>query len=235
MNQLVDTVDVLDRILEDNRFSRSLAASRFRHRVEVSSGRCPGHFEIVVATRAKEMLEHFSLRYRSDLTQRYIGPTNTFENELEYDAHDRSSALFLARSLQSGKLHAVARLAFEENGLLPMDDYWSLEGLRERVGYHDRGGKTLAEFSRLISHPTRQKGLNRALVRAVFRFAIEQGVDYVVGAGRCDIRQYYDTWGFREVDPGAEIDPALLGGTRRCPVPLYAHYMHVSEIRWEAI
>ncbi len=235
MNQPGQTLDVLDRILEENPFNRSVSASQFRRQVQVSSGHCRGAFEIGVATRPEEMLEHFSLRYQSDLSQRYVEPSNPFEQELEYDDHDRSSALFLARGVESGQLNGVARLAFDQAGQLPMDAYWSLDGLRERIGYYEEPDLTMAEFSRLISFPTRQKELNRALIRAVFEFAVEQGVDYIVGAGRCDIRHYYDKWGFREVEPGAQIDPSLLGGVRCSPVPLYPHYMHTSEIRWEKI
>lgn len=228
------TEGVLDRILCNNRFLESHAARRFRRLVDAGSGPLPGSYEIRVATRVEEILEQLGLRHRSYVSHDYLDPTHTFEGQLEFDRHDVASALFIARNRGTGELHAAARLAFPLEGRLPMEEYYSLEAFRQRIGYS--GGVTLVEFSRLLSHPTGQKELNRALVRTVFEFAVDQGVDYILGAGRCDIRRYYDKWGFRDVEPGLEIDLRGCVDTPLCsPIPVYPHYMHVSEIRWEKI
>lgn len=224
---------LLRELLRANRFLGDERAHQFYREVEVA-GAHAGSYEIRIATRPDQFLEAFRLRYVSYASNGYLNPAYDFPLDLEYDAHDAHAALFLARNVETGAVHGGARLVIEADGRLPIDSYYSLDPLRARLaGADDR--PVLAEFSRLISHPVGQRELNKALVRAVFGFAAEHAVDYIVGAGRVDIRHYYDKWGFRDVEPGLEFDFKDTPSPITPPMRVYPHYMHVSDVRWEHI
>lgn len=223
---------LLSRLLSSNRFLGSEVARRFRREVVDPSG---DRYTISIANTPDELVEHFRLRYVAYLSHDYLNPGYAFPDELEYDDDDLSAALFNVRNQRTGDLHGVARLAFDIAGHLPMDEYFSLDDLRDRIGYQQDPSLVLTEFSRLISHPVGQRAINKALVRSVFRFAVENDVDYIVGAGRVDIRHYYDKWGFQDVAPGVEIDLRTLDTTLYFPMRLYPHVMHTRNIRWECI
>lgn len=235
MTTLLAPSPALERVLTRNRFIDSPSATDWRREVEVEDGPCPGRYEIAVATSEPEILQHLELRYTAYSLHGYLNPDYSFPDDLEYETHDEDAALFLAREEGTSELRGVARLAYDVGGILPMDTYYSLDRFREEIGYREGGGIVLAEFSRLISHPTGQKALNRALVRSVFEFAVKTGATYVLGCGRCDIRSYYDKWGFHSFDPDLEIDLRQFDCQIQTPMPLYPHYMHVREIRWERI
>lgn len=235
MPQLTATSALLDRVLAENPFLATPTARRSKRLVEVGDGPFPGAYEIGVAATEDEAIEHFALRFEAYDSHGYFNPDYEFELPLDHDECDLRAALFSARSLVTGKIHGAARLVLDSEHGLPMDDYLDLGQVRERVAREGGHGVRLAEFSRLISHPTGQRSLNRELVRSVLRFAADHGIEWLVGAGRCDIAHYYERWGFVPAEPRQEVLLTELDIPLQMPMPLYLHYMHVSWIRWENI
>ena len=193
-----------------------------------------GDFKFGVATTPADMVDVFDIRYRSYKASGYLNPKYPSESQLEFDEHDMNAALFYVRNMDSGSLHCTGRLVFDVNGSLPMDEYYSLDKFRHEIGYYKKNLR-LVEFSRLISHPTGQKQLNKELVRFIFQFAVAQGVDYIVGFGRMDIKHYYDKWGFKDIVPYEPIDVRKLDGPLTPPMKFYPHAMSINDIRWDAI
>ena len=218
-------IPTLDDILQKNMFIDSAEAQEFSKK--------HGDFDFGIATKPLDMRDVFTIRFASYRDSGYLNPDFTFESELEFDEHDLTALLFYARNSDTGRLHGTGRLVVDAHGRLPMDDYYPLDTFREQIGYY-RGEAKLAEFSRLISHPTGQKELNKALVRFILEFASAH-IDYIVGFGRLDIKQYYDKWGFSDIVPYEPVDVSQSNGPLRPPMKFYPHYMHVSQIQWDKI
>ena len=226
--------DFLEHILQNNIFIGTDIARDHRMLYVVDQGELQGTYEFSLATSWQDMLDHFALRYASYKEHGYYNPAYVHETRFDFDEFDTDAALFIVRNLASGRLHCVARLAFDKDGILPMDSYCSLDQFRSEIGFKP-GEMKLIEFSRLISHLTGQKELNRALVRFVFEFAVKQHVDYILGCGRCDIKHYYDKWGFKDIQPYREIDQSNVNYPYRAPMKFYPHYMKPEDIQWHRI
>ena len=216
---------ILANILSSNIF---ISFAKYELAAKIIQGESQAEYKYSLATSAKDMLDHFALRYQSYKDSGYLNPAHTFYNNLEFDEHDFNAALFIVRNAQTGKLHGTGRLVFD-TGQLPLEEYCSLQEYRQSVGKDSK----LAEFSRLISYPVHQKELNRKLVKFILEFAAQHAT-HIVGFGRFDIKHYYERWGFNDLTTPVEtFDLSQSGGALVPPMLFYPHAMKVDEIRWE--
>lgn len=232
----------LDNVLQNNLFLRDLKAREHTAVQHIVDGPCPGTYKYKLATKRQDMLDQFNLRYLSYKEQGYLNPDHPLPDELEYDCHDLNAALFIVRNSQTKQLHGSGRLVIDVSGKLPIDEYYSLDQYRQSIGYGQPSGQQagqqavrIAEFSRLISRPIGQRAMNRKLVKFILEFAVQAGITHLVGFGRCDIKHYYERWGFKDIEQGVTIDLRTTACQLTPPMQFYPHAMRTDEILWKNI
>lgn len=150
-------------------------------------------FEFKIAAKPDEIEEILRLRFLSYADNKYINP-DFFPEGLEYDKYDKSSVMFLARSLDTGILHGCVRLVLDSEYGLPLEELVDIKDFKS-------ADKTIVEMSRLISYPKGQPLVNRELLVLAHRYALENGITHMVGFGRYEIKGYYDHIGFLPLEP----------------------------------
>jgi len=151
-----------------------------------------------IAKTEQELWEVFHLRYLGYLDSSYLDPTY-FPDKIEKDKWDDIAINFLAQDLDTKKYLGCVRLIPDSKRGLPIEERINIDDFRSPE-------KKIWEHSRWVSWPKGQPDVNWGLFKATVQYSWMQGVTHWIGLGICEMKRFYESRGFYQLEPYREIE-----------------------------
>lgn len=214
------SVDFND-ILKNNIMLNSHLAEKYHTIKKIVFNEVNHNFEFKVATKPDELLEALRLRFLSYSNEGFIDP-NYFSEGLEYDKYDKNAIILFVRNLETNNLHACVRLVLDFGMGLPLEEFVHIDDFRTE-------DKIISEISRLISLPKGQRAINRGLLAFAYKFALDFRITHLIGFGRLEKLDYYESIGLRKLEPMRIVKYRNIGNGHMPPGEFYVNVINLKE------